>query len=45
LGLTVVTSVAVSFAVLTSPPPETVAVFVTVPTVMAETLTVSVMGG
>src|ERR1700690_1962071 len=44
-GTMVVTSPAVSLAVLLSPPPETVAVLVTVAGAPAETLTVSVIAG
>src|SRR6202022_473247 len=45
LETTLVRSVAVSFAVLTSPPPETVAVLVTVLAVDWRTLTVIEIGG
>src|SRR5438552_3523401 len=38
-------SLALSFAVLTSPPPETVAVFVTVNGALLATFTVSMIGG
>ena len=43
--LTVVGSLAVSLAVLPSPPPETVAVLVTLAAALPETLTVTVIGG
>jgi hypothetical protein len=45
LPLIAVTSLAVLFAVLTSPPPLTAAVFVTLGAALLATLTVSVMAG
>jgi hypothetical protein len=44
-NVTVVMSVAVSFATLSSPPPATVAVFVTLDAVFVATLTVTVITG
>jgi hypothetical protein len=44
-NVTVVISVAVSFARLSSPPPDTVAMFVTVDGAFAATLTVTVIEG
>jgi hypothetical protein len=44
-GVTVVGSLALSFAGLVSPPPDTVAVFVTVAGALEETFTVKVIGG
>jgi hypothetical protein len=44
-GRRIAVSEAVSLLVLISPPPETVALFATLPTALSEIFTVSVIGG